>query len=238
MTANKTRAKKKIPLDKKTAARKPRVEMSAGASGKQTSAREGAEKETGGNASAPGRIGAAEALSFLKETKGEVSWTTKEMASTLNIATKEAADALAVLQIQGYVRPVAGEWMTTPEGEAVAGAKSPRYARASVEQAIAALRARMEEMNRDTAAEYKVTKAVAFGDFLSERPQVQAADVGVKLTKRKTATERSAGSEGVESAVEQASQKKVLQKLRARTAMLNLHPHEEWMGHRSHRKIV
>lgn len=232
MTASKTHAKEKSAAGKKTVARKPaRVEMSAAVSD--------AEKETSGNASAPGRIGAAEALSFLKETKGQVSWTTKEMASTLNIGTKEAADAVAVLQIQGYVRPAAGgEWMTTPEGEAVAGAKSPRYARASVEQAIAALRARMQEMNRDAAAEYKVTKAVAFGDFLSERPQVQAADVGVKLTKRKTAIERSAGSEGVESAVEQASQKKVLQKLRARTATLNLHPHEEWMSHRSHRKIV
>lgn len=185
-------------------------------------------------------IGAAEALSFLKETKGQVTWTAKEMASTLRIGDKQAEQALPVLQVQGYVRPAPrGEWLTTPEGEAVAGAKNPRYTRASVERAIAALKERMKEMNRDAAAEYKVTQAVAFGDFLSERPQVQAADVGVQLERRRSGHPGSTReSAPVESAVEQAAQKNVLQKLRARTALLNLHPYEEWMSRRSHREIL
>ena len=237
MKAQKPHAKKKSSSNKKAAARNAaRVE---GAAVESAVAAPSAVRKNDGSASARVRVGAAEALSFLKETKGEVSWTAKEMASTLSIGAKEAVEALAVLQIQGYVRPAAGgEWLTTPQGEAVAGAKSPRYARTSVEEAIAALRTRMEEMNRDAAAEYRVMKAVAFGDFMSERAQVQAADAGVQLAGRKIRREPTANTAAAESAVEQTSQKKVLQKLRARTALLNLRPYEKWMIHRSHRIIV
>jgi len=47
---------------------------------------------------------------------------------------------LQVLEAQGYVQRArgTGEWMTTPAGESVAGAKPPRFARESVEQAVAA----------------------------------------------------------------------------------------------------
>jgi len=235
-----THADNKREVQKKPAARNtPRVEPLAAESKELTHANETAKRKINGNASGP-RIGASEALSFLKETKGQVSWTIREMASTLKIGAKEAADAIAVLQIQGYVRPAAGsDWLTTPEGEAVAGAKSPRYARASVEQALDALKARMDDMNRHATQEYQVTNAVAFGDFLSERPQVQAADVGVQLAPRKGGYRKlNPDVEAVDSAVEQATQRRVLQKLRARTALLNLRPYEEWMSHRSHRKIV
>ena len=184
-------------------------------------------------------IGAAEALSFLKETKGEVSWTAKEMAQRLDISTKEAAQALSLLQMQGYVKASGSEWLTTPAGEAVSGAKPPRFARESMEQALTALKERIAEFNRDGTEEFKVAGAVAFGDFLSGRAQVQAADVGVKLTRRKGERQRGdAEAASPESAVAQAAQSAVLRKLRGRTALLHLRPYETWMSHRLHRKIV
>ena len=183
-------------------------------------------------------IGAAEALSFLKETKGEVSWSAKEMAQTLRISAKGAAQALILLQMQGYVKASGNEWLTTPAGEAVSGAKPPRFARESVEQALAALKERINEFNRGGAEELKVTEAVAFGDFLSGRPQVQAADVGVQLTRRKSERRMHDAELGVPSAVEQAAQRVALRKLRGRTALLHLRPYETWMSHRLHRKII
>jgi hypothetical protein len=186
-------------------------------------------------------IGAAEALSFLKETKGAVSWTAKDMAVALRISTKESAQALALLQIQGYVKSAGGnEWLTTPEGEAVSGAKTPRYSRESVEQALAALKERITEFNRDSAQEYRVAEAVAFGDFLNGRAQVQAADVGVRLARRKgeRAARQGAGVDGPESAVEQAAQNILLRKLRGRTALLHTRPYEAWMSHRANLKLL
>lgn len=185
-------------------------------------------------------IGAAEALSFLKETKGEVNWTAKKMAASLRISSKEAVQALALLQIQGYVKAAgANEWLTTPEGEAVSGAKPPRFARESLEQALAALTERITEFNRDGGQEFKVTEAVAFGDFLSERAQVQAADVGVQLSRRKGQRRtEDADVSAPESAVEQAGRNTALRKLRGRTALLHLRPYEAWMSHRTHRKLL
>jgi DNA-binding transcriptional regulator YhcF (GntR family) len=185
-------------------------------------------------------LGVAEALSFLKETKGQVSWTAKDMAGALRIGAKEAARALALLQIQGYVKSAGGnQWLTTPEGEAVSGAKTPRYSRESVEQALRALKERITEFNRDSAQEYKVAEALAYGDFLNGSAQVQAADVGLRVARRNAEHGRqSVGRGGPESAVEQAALNALLRKLRGRTALLHPRPYEAWMSHRSHMKLL
>src|SRR5438270_7031549 len=95
-------------------------------------------------------ISADAALSFLKDTKGALSWTARDLANTLKISHTEAEQALALLEAQGYVQPVRGvgpvrskgparnragrkgaaahgeqQWVTTPAGETVSGAKSP-----------------------------------------------------------------------------------------------------------------
>src|SRR2546423_11552571 len=49
-------------------------------------------------------VSAAEALSFLKETKGVVSWRTGDLAAALNINTKEAEQGLAGLGLHGDLR--------------------------------------------------------------------------------------------------------------------------------------
>ena len=164
-----------------------------------------------------------------------LSWTARDLAEALNIPPKEAEQVIPVLELQGYVKPAQGkkgEWITTPAGEAVSGAKTPRYSRESIAKALTALGERIKAVNQDRQADFRVDGAVAFGDFLSKRPQVQAADVGVHLVRR--------NAEGHEpnSFVEQAAQRQVLQMLRGRSALLHLWLYEPWMSHRSHRKLA
>src|SRR5438445_13167978 len=95
-------------------------------------------------------IPAEAALSFLKDTKGALNWTTRDLADTLKIDRREAEQALALLQAQGYVQPARGakgQWMTTPAGETVSGAKAPRFSRDSVEQSLAELKRRNQQNN-------------------------------------------------------------------------------------------
>lgn len=58
-------------------------------------------------------------------------------------------------------------------------AKPPRFTRERIEKGLEELRKRIAETNRHRAAPHKVTKAVAFGDFLNDRVRVQSAQVGI-----------------------------------------------------------
>jgi DNA-binding transcriptional MocR family regulator len=132
-------------------------------------------------------IPAEAALSFLKDAKGSVTWSTRDLADTLKISRRDAEQVIALLAAQGYVQRTSGadEWMTTPAGESVSGAKPPRFTRQSVEQAVESLKERIGQINNDSKATFRITGAVAFGDFLlSDRARVQAADVGIALTPR------------------------------------------------------
>jgi hypothetical protein len=83
-------------------------------------------------------IPAEAALSFLKDTKGTLTWSARDLADTLKISRHEAEQVFALLTAQGYVQSASGtdERMTTPAGELVSGAKPPRFTRESVEQAV------------------------------------------------------------------------------------------------------
>src|SRR5438445_9313095 len=60
---------------------------------------------------------AAALLSFLKETRGITSWTAHDFAKTMNLNTAATKQALAILEMQGYVQPAGTkEWMTTQQG--------------------------------------------------------------------------------------------------------------------------
>jgi hypothetical protein len=180
-------------------------------------------------------VPAEAALSFLKDTKGALTWPAKELAETLKIGRREAEQVLQLLEAQGYVQRSrgSGEWMTTPAGESVAGATPPRFTRESVDQAVADLKQRIAEVGKNSKAPFKVTKAVAFGDFLRcDRPRVQAADVGVELTRR------GAAADEPRSATEAAAERKFLRELRGRTALLHLRPYMDWMSIRSNLKLA
>ena len=179
-------------------------------------------------------VPAAEALSFLKETRGAAAWTDRDLAKSLKVSLPEAKQVLAVMELQGYVEPAgtSKKWRTTEQGDLVSGAKSPRFTREAVEQGLSALSDRIQGINQDTNAIYRVTEAVAFGDFLSGRSRLQAADVGIRLLPRKS------GANENETAREHAAEEAFLKQLRGKTASLQIQPYEEWMSARSHRKLL
>ena len=178
-------------------------------------------------------IPAAELLSFLKQTRGVQTWTEKDLAKALKIGLPEAKEALAVLQLQGYIEPAGrtGKWRITEQGDPVSGAKPPRFTRQSVDEALAALRDRIHAVNEDPNSAYTITEAVAFGDFLSDAARVQAADVGIRL-------ERKADAQSTASAKEHAAELAFLKQLRGKTALLHIQPFEDWMRVRSHRNLL
>ncbi len=186
-------------------------------------------------------LSAEAALSFLKDTKGTLTWSARDLADTLKINRREAQQALAFLQAQGYVQPAhqkgsarsADQWITAPAGETVSGAKPPRFTRESVEQALVALQNRIKQSNKDPRIPYRITDAVAFGDFLlPDRARVQSADVGIRLA------QRGASSSEPRSASDAQAERKFLRQLRAKSALLTIRPYVGWMRHRSHRDLL
>src|SRR6202163_2157432 len=120
-------------------------------------------------------VPAAAVMSFLKDTRGLMSWTARDLAETLGIPASEAAKVIPIMEIQGYVKAAedAREWFTTPAGQTVSGSKLPHYARERIEAALAALKERIAAARKDFKSPFKISSAVAIGDFLSELPRVQ-----------------------------------------------------------------
>jgi hypothetical protein len=187
-------------------------------------------------------IPAEAALSFLKDTKGALNWTARDLADTLKINRPQSEQALALLQAQGYVQPARvgkGQWITTPAGETVSGARSPRFTRESVEQSLGALKNRIQQNNKNRQAPFRIIDAVAFGDFLlPHRARVQSADVGIRLAPRGESATRNDSATEQHSATEAQAERKFLRELRARSAHLNLRPYAEWMRTRTHRDLL
>jgi len=186
-------------------------------------------------------LSAESALSFLKDTKGALTWSARDFADTLKINPREAQQSLAFLQAQGYVQPAhqkgsarnADEWITTPAGEIVSGAKPPRFTRERVEEALAALKDRIKHSNKNLQEPFRIADAVAFGDFLLlDRARVQSADVGIRLARR------GASPSEPRSASDAQAERKFLRDLRAKSAPLTLPPVRRWMRHRSHRDLL
>jgi hypothetical protein len=175
-------------------------------------------------------IPAEEALSFLRETRGVTTWTVRDMADSLKIGVADAKRVIPILELQGYVKPAGTkEWMTTLAGEDVSGSKPPRFTRERVAQALDDLRGRIAEINRDSKASYKITEAVAFGDFLSDRPRVQAAEVGIRLERR---------GNGADEVGDGVQQRDFLGQLHAKGGVIQVRLYEPWMHERTHRSLL
>jgi hypothetical protein len=167
-------------------------------------------------------------ISFLKEFSAAPPWTAKELARALNIPEAEAEAAIPILQAAGYIEPAAtgGQWVATEQADAVSGARQPRFVRPAVEKAIAGLLDRVQEWNAAHRSGMKVARVVVFGDYLSDRDRLQAAEIGVEFAQ--------GGEEGV---AEKDAERQAIKELKARSAMLNLHVLEPWMVARSHRAL-
>jgi hypothetical protein len=121
-------------------------------------------------------------------------------------------------------------WITTQSGGEVSGAKLPRYTAKHIEDSLKVLVERIEEVNRDKNSDFKVTQAVAFGDFLQNRSRVQAADVGIALEPSSPGDARPAARGEVP--------RQFLKTLRGRVTGLNLLSFESWMAARSHKPLM
>ncbi len=164
-------------------------------------------------------------FSFLKDTRGMISWTARDLAQTLNVTLEQANVALPILEMQGYVkRSGDDEWLTSIEGESISGSVTPRYKREAVEETLNALRERIRQTNADRKSGVTVVRAVAYGDFLSGRPRAQAADVGIGLTAR--------------TRLDSKHEAQILTALRAKSPMLHVHRFEPWMSARTHRNLL
>src|SRR6266403_5763601 len=182
-------------------------------------------------------IPAEAALSFLKDTKGALTWTVRDLADALKIDRREAERALAFLQAQGYVQPqgTKGQWITTPAGETVSGAKSPRFTPESVQQALTALKDRIRDNNKNRQAPFRITNAVAFGDFLlPDRARVQSADVGIRLARREDSQRKNPSTVEPRSASDAKAERDFLRELRDKSTHVTLRAYADWMRRRSH----
>lgn len=173
-------------------------------------------------------------FSFLRETRGTTGWTRRDFAKTLNLSTVDAKEALAILEMQGYIKPAEskGEWITTPAGESVSCSKFPKYSRESVERSLDSFADHLKRINQDSSAEYKIADAVAFGDFSSGRARVQAADVGIRLEPRNPPAHHPHW------AGERERQEAFLKQLRGKTPLLNVQSYTDWMKVRTHRSLL
>jgi hypothetical protein len=171
-------------------------------------------------------IPVAAVFSFLKDKRGALSWTLRDLTQTLNISEQDARRVLTILKLQGYVSETSdNELLTTASGEIVSGSKPPRFTHERVDGAVSELFDRIAANNSDRNADCKITQAVAFGDFLSEGANCQAADVGIELTPHEPASGR-----------DQVNY--FLKQLRGKSQFLNIKPFEPWMSKRSHRRLL
>ena len=192
----------------------------------------GTRRARGSDTGAPG-LAAAELMSFLKEAGSTRTWTEKELAAALKVPLSQAKDATTILQLQGYIEPIGntGKWRVSEQGELVSGTKPPRFTPKSVRDAIADLRDRIKAANDDPNAAYRITEAVAFGDFLGDSARVQAAEVGIRLLPKSDIP-------AIASAKQHAAELEFLKQLRGKTALLHVVPYEGWMSSRSHVRLL
>jgi hypothetical protein len=182
----------------------------------------------------PSALPAAEVMSFLRDVHSLFTWTERDFAASMNVSKDQAKEALRVLQLAGYVEPLEkGKWRTTDQGRQIAGGKTPRFTAESMERALVELKERMKLFNEDPTAAYRITRAVAFGDFLLGRVRVQAAEVGIELQLR-APTE----SGNKETAISHHRETGVLKRLQTKTALLRVRRFESWMSQRSHRTLL
>ena len=170
----------------------------------------------------------AAVFSFLKDMRGRLRWSEQDLIATLKVTRTDASKILMLLQMQGYVQKTeSGEWLTTASGESVSGSKSPRFKPANIEQALSALSARLTDINGEAHSRFKISKAIAFGDFLCGQAKCQAADIGIELRRRVPGKGR-----------DKTEERDFLKQIAAKNRLLHLQPHEEWMSQRSHRRVL
>ena len=168
-------------------------------------------------------------LSFLKDTRSAVNWSARELKDCLQVNSKQAQQILAILEMQGYVAREGNDWLTTAAGESVSKSKKAQFSPESINNALETLKERIEAINRDKRSEFKITNAVAFGDFLTGRAQVQAAEVGVQLMRRELSGDQHDSDR---------KRMEFMNSLRRKSRLFTIGTYRPWMTRRSHRRFL
>jgi hypothetical protein len=155
--------------------------------------------------------------------RGLITWTPEDVVRVLGSSHDDANKVLAFLQSQGYVTSSEnGRWATTSSGHIDSGSRLPRFQLQNVDGALSVLFDRIAAANKDENAEFRITEAVAFGDFLLDQTNCQAADVGIELEKRS----------------EHGKAGEFLKRLGQKNSFLCVRPFEPWMVKRLHRRLL
>jgi hypothetical protein len=168
-------------------------------------------------------------LSFLKDTRSAVNWSARELKDCLQVNSKQAQQILAILEMQGYVAREGNDWLTTAAGESVSKSKKAQFPPESINNALETLKERIQAINRDKRCEFKITNAVAFGDFLTGRAQVQAAEVGVQLMRRELSDDPHDNDR---------KRMEFMNSLRRKSRLFTIETYRPWMTRRSHRRLL
>ena len=188
-------------------------------------------RESRGSAALTPALAPAAALSFLKDTRGMPAWTVADMQGILRITKADAEKTITLLAMQGYVAKdsKSDSWFTTAAGNSVAGSATPSFAPEVVEKALRALEEHVALHNRASKGGARVSKAIAYGDFLLKLSRVQAADVGIELSPLAAETPVNTARN---------EQRKIFQELRAKSRHFRLLAFLPWMKERSHLALV
>jgi hypothetical protein len=110
--------------------------------------------------------------------------------------------------------------------------EAARFTRESVDRALSDLCERIRDTNSDPNAPYKITDAVAFGDFLKDAPRVQSANIGIRFVLRDDEPQQTESARG------KSAEATFLKQLRGKGSLLRLQRYEPWMSARSHRNLL
>ncbi len=120
------------------------------------------------------------------------AWTVECLMERLNVSESEAARVLCELADLGYVETAApgwgeGRWKTTIKGSALGLASAaPPLRRATADRVVQRFLERVRHINADPYYLYRVSKAVVFGSYLSDRERINDVDLGVCLQPKET----------------------------------------------------
>ena len=192
-------------------------------------------------------------LSFLKQASLEPAWNALYLAKVLSLNNSDAKKVIETMQAFGYIEPAdkPKAWRNTEQGNKMAGAKRPRLKRESADGLIKDLLSRARQLHHDDRYLFETSKALVFGDYLTDHDPIQDVDVAVELQPKhepadhrqlleKRIAEAERGHEHFKSFLDEqhVAQKDVLAALKGRSRGINIRQLEPWMQKRSHRVVL
>jgi predicted nucleotidyltransferase len=126
---------------------------------------------------------------FLRRYSGGMTFSRAAVGEFFSLTDEEAKQLIQGLETHGLIcwdKRTRAEWyLTTPEGNRLANASAARpITRATAKKALDGLLQRIEVINRDPQFPFRVSAAVVFGSYLSDKDRLGDVDVAIQLACR------------------------------------------------------